>query len=164
MVWYYSKLLHQTSFGLAASGAVPWLWPLFKVLHFVGMSLFVGCAVVLNLRILGVARELPIRALRQLAPWGWLGFAVTAITGLGFYAGFPNQYLNWLFFFKMAFIVLAGGNLMLYHASGLRRRVDQVGAGEDVPFGAKVCAAASLCLWCAVIFLGRMLPVFSDTF
>ena len=105
-----------------------------------------------------------MRALRQLAPWGWLGFAITAITGLGFYAGFPNQYLNWLFFFKMAFIALAGGNLMLYHTSGLRRRVDQVGAGEDVPIGAKVCAAASLCLWCAVIFLGRMLPVFSDTF
>jgi hypothetical protein len=164
MVWYYSKLLHQTSFGLAMAGAVPWLWPLFKVLHFAGMALFVGCFVVLNLRMLGVARELPFGPLRKLASWGRLGFAVTAITGLGFYAGFPNQYLNWLFFFKMALIVLAGVNVMLYYTTGLHRRVDRVGAGQDVPFGAKVCAAASLCLWCGVIFLGRMLPIFSDTF
>ena len=60
MVWYYSKLLHQTSFGLAMGGGVPWLWPLFKVLHFAGMALFVGCGVALNLRMLGVARELPM--------------------------------------------------------------------------------------------------------
>jgi len=107
MVWYYSKLLHQTSFGLAMGGGVPWLWPLFKVLHFAGMALFVGGSVALNLRMLGVARDLPLQPVRQLARWGILGFVVTAITGLGFYAGFPNQYLNWLFFFKMAFVLLA---------------------------------------------------------
>ena len=164
MVWYYSKLLHQTSFGLAMGGAVPWLWPLFKVLHFAGMALFVGCFAALNLRMLGVAKEIPLGPLRKLARWGMLGFAITTITGLGFYAGFPNQYMNWAFFFKMAFIVLAGVNVMLFYANGLHRRVAQVGAGQDVPFAAKVCAAASLCLWCGVIFLGRLLPIFSDTF
>ena len=164
MVWYYSKLLHQTSFGLAMGGGITWLWPLFKVLHFTGMALFVGCVVVLNLRTLGIAKELPIASMRKLAPWGLLGFAITAITGLGFYAGFPNQYMNWAFFFKMAFVVLAGVNVLHFHTSGLRRQVDRVGAGQDVPFAAKVCAAVSLCLWCGVIFMGRMLPVFSDTF
>lgn len=164
MIWYYSKLLHQTSFGLAMAGAVPWLWPLFKVLHFAGMTLFVGCFVVLDLRMLGVAKELPIGALRKLAPWGMLGFAVTMITGLGFYAGFPNQYENWPFFFKMVLIVLAGVNAILFHTSGLHRQVDRVGAGQDVPFAAKASAATSLCLWCGVMFIGRMLPVFSDTF
>ncbi|MEO8258028.1 MAG: hypothetical protein ABI868_11835 [Acidobacteriota bacterium] len=164
MVWYYSKLLHQTWFGLAMSGGVPWLWPLFKVLHFAGMALFVGGCLAFNLRLLGVARDLPIGPLRALARWGLLGFAITAITGLGFYAGFPNQYMNWPFFFKMACIVLAGLNVLLYYSSGLHRRVNRTEAGQDVPFAARVCAAASLCLWCGVMFIGRMLPVFSDTF
>ena len=70
MVWYYSKLLHQTSFGLAMGGAVPWLWPLFKVLHFAGMALFVGGCVAFNLRLLGVARELPSRAPAEACPVG----------------------------------------------------------------------------------------------
>ena len=164
MVWYCSKLLHQTSFGLALGGAVPWLWPLFKVLHFAGMALLVAFCVAFDLRLLGVARELPVEPLRKLARWGTLGFAITAITGLGFYAGFPNQYMNWPFFFKMVCVVLAGVNVLLYHTSGLHRRVDRVDAGQDVPFAAKVCAATSLCLWCGVMFIGRMLPVFSDTF
>ena len=73
MVWYYSKLLHQTSFGLAMGGAVPWLWPLFKVLHFAGMALFVGGCVAFNLRLLGVARDLPVEPLRKLARWGRSG-------------------------------------------------------------------------------------------
>jgi hypothetical protein len=128
------------------------------------MALFVGGVVAVNLRILGVARAIPIAPMRKLAAWGTLGFAITAITGLGFYAGFPNQYLSWAFFFKMAFIVLAGANMALFYRTGLHHRVDQVGPGQDVPFGAKICAAASLCLWCGVIFMGRMLPVFSDTF
>jgi hypothetical protein len=164
MVWYYSKLLHQTSFGLAMGGAVPWLWPLFKVLHFAGMALFVGGCVAFNLRLLGFARDLPVEPLRKLARWGTLGFAITAITGLGFYAGFPNQYMNWPFFFKMACVVLAGVNVLLYHTSGLHRRVDRIGAGQDVPFAAKAFAVASLGLWCGVMFIGRMLSVFSDTF
>jgi hypothetical protein len=164
MVWYYSKLLHQTSFGLAMGGAVPWLWPLFKVLHFAGMALFVGGCVAFNLRLLGVARDLPVQPLRKLARWGMLGFAITTITGLGFYAGFPNQYMNWAFFFKMALIVLAGVNVLLYHTTGLHHRIDRIGAGQDVPFAAKVFAVTSLSLWCGVMFIGRMLSVFSDTF
>ena len=164
MVWYYSKLLHQTSFGLAMGGAVPWLWPLFKVLHFAGMSLFAGACIAFNLRLLGVARDLPVEPLRKLARWGTLGFAITAITGLGFYAGFPNQYMNWPFFFKMVCVVLAGMNVLLYHTTGLHRRVDRIGAGQDVPFAAKVFAVTSLSLWCGVMFIGRMLSVFSDTF
>ena len=164
MVWYYSKLLHQTSFGLAMGGAVPWLWPLFKVLHFAGMALFVGGCVAFNLRLLGVARDLPVEPLRKLARCGTLGFAITAITGLGFYAGFPNQYMNWPFFFKMVCVVLAGVNLLLYHTTGLHRRVDRIGAGQDVPFAAKVFAVTSLSLWCGVIFIGRMLSIFSDSF
>ena len=99
-------------------GAIPWLWPLFKVLHFAGMALFVGGCIAFNLRLLGVARELPVEPLRKLARWGTLGFAITAITGLGFYAGFPNQYINWPFFFKMVCIVLAGVNVLLYHTTG----------------------------------------------
>ena len=164
MVWYYSKLLHQTSFGLAMGGGVPWLWPLFKVLHFAGMALFVGGCVAFNLRLLGAARDLPVEPLRKLARWGTLGFAITAITGLGFYAGFPNQYMNWPFFFKMACIVLAGVNLLLYHTTGLHLRVDRTGAGQDVPLAAKVFAVTSLSLWFGVMFIGRMLSVFSDTF
>lgn len=164
MVTYYSKLLHQTWLGLAMSGGVRWLWPLFEVLHVFGMALLMGCVLVLDLRMLGVAPGLPLRPLRALVPWGMLGFAINLITGVGFYAGFPGQYMSWAFFFKMLFIVLAGVNLLLFYVTGLHRRVDPVGAGQYVPPAAKVCAAVSLFFWLGVMFWGRLLQAFSDTF
>ena len=164
MITYYSKLLHQTWLGLAMGGAVPWMWPLFRILHFVGMALLVGCAGLIDLRVLGVAKELPLAPLRRLLPWGVLGFVINMVTGIGFYAGFPGQYMSWAFLFKMLFVVLAGVNILVFYGTGLHRRVDPIGPGQDVPFPAKVCAAASLFLWVGVMFLGRMLPVFSSAF
>lgn len=164
MVQHYSKMLHATWLGWAVAGGVPWLWPAFATLHFLGMALLVGSVGTIDLRMLGVARALPLEPLRKLMPWAAAGFVVNLVTGIGFYAGHPEQYQNAAFAAKMAFILLAGANAMFYYRSGLARRVDPTPAGRDVPFAAKVVASLSLLLWLGVIFWGRMLPLFSPGF
>ena len=164
MITHYSNLLHQTWFGLAVGGRIPWLGPVFETLHFVGMALLVGCAGVIDLRLLGVGRNLPLAPLRQLLPWGVLGFVINVMTGIGFYAGNPAQYQTWAFAAKMLFVVLAGVNAMWFYLSPLGREADRIGPGEDAPPAAKLAAAMSLLLWLGVIFWGRMLPAFSNTF
>jgi hypothetical protein len=69
-----------------------------------------------------------------------------------------------VFWLKIAFIALAGVNVLLFYATGLSRRVDEVGAGEDVPGAARVVAAASLFLWFGVLYWGRMLPFLGGAF
>ncbi len=64
----------------------------------------------------------------------------------------------------MLFIVLAGMNAVVFSATGLKRLVDDVGAGHDAPFSAKVCAAVSLSLWVGVMYWGRMLQFFGKSF
>jgi hypothetical protein len=164
MVMHYSNILHQTRFGWAVAGGVPWLWPCFKTLHFIGMALLIGVAGTRDLRMLGVAKGLPLRPLSRLLPWGILGFLITVITGVGFYMGNPAQYQSVAFAAKMAFVALAGVNTMLFYLTGLSRRVDPVGAGQDVPVAAKLTAVSSLFLWFGVMFWGLMLPFFSNTF
>jgi hypothetical protein len=158
---HYSTILHASWLGWAVAGGVPWLWPLLGILHFVGMSLLIGAVGAIDLRMLGVARDVPLRAIQGLLPWGLFGFGINLATGLAFYAGNPDGYQSGAFFFKMVFIGLAGVNGLLFYTSGLNHDVQTVGAGEDVPLGAKVTAVASLVFWFGVIFWGRMLTFFA---
>lgn len=119
----------------------------------------------LDLRMLGVAKRLPVRPLHQLLFWGILGFALNIITGLVFFVGAPGQYVhNVSFWLKLLLIFLAGINALLFYVTGIFRAVQGVGPGEDAPFPAKIVAAASLLLWIGVTYFGRMLPFIGEAF
>ena len=157
--------LHATPLGWAASGGVPWLEPACKVLHFVGLVLLVGCVGAFDLRVLGIAKNLPVAPLQKLTPFAVLGFLINLATGIAFFAGNPAQYLdNVAFWLKMLFVVLAGSNALLFYAGGVRRSIAHVGAGDDAPLVAKTVAAASLFLWVGVIYWGRMLAYIGNAF
>jgi hypothetical protein len=164
MVMHYSKLLHTSWLGWAVAGGIPWLWPLFATLHFFGMALLIGCVGMLDLRMLGIGKMLPVGPMARLLPWGILGFVINLITGIGFYAGNPDQFQSVAFVAKMACLAMAGAHVIWFYRTGLARRVDAVGAGQDVPLAAKLSAAASLCLWLGVMFWGRMLTFYSNSF
>ena len=144
-----------------------WVWPLGEILHFAGMTLLIGAIGFLDVRILGVAKGVPIASANKLIPIGVAGFAMNVTSGLVFVmgnpVGGPMDYLgNLSFLLKMLLILLAGMNLLAFHLSGIARAADAVPAGGDAPAGAKVVAAASLLFWVGVIFLGRMI-MYNDT-
>ena len=145
-----------------------WAWPLCESLHFIGMAMLVGVAGVIDLRLLVIAKGLPLGPLQRLMPWAALGFAINLITGVVFIAGNPRQYigppLSLSFAAKMLFILLAGLNVLLFYITGLKRLVDRVEAGQDAPLGAKVSAGVSLFLWVGVMYWGRMLQFFGKSF
>ena len=144
-----------------------WAWPICEMLHFFGMALLIGTVGVLDLRMLGVAKALPVRALERVIPWGIAGFTIVIITGYMFVAGAPGgppeHLLNLAFQLKMLLIALAGVNVAVFYLTGLSHAADQAGPGEDVPRGAKAVAVTSLVLWLGVIYFGRMI-MYSDAF
>jgi len=161
----FSKWLHSTNLSWAMAGGYPWLWPACETLHFVGMALLIGIVGLLDLRMLGFLRSLPLKPLDRLLPWGIAGFVINMVTGFLFFTGDPFQYIhNVVFWLKMAFILLAGINVAAFYLTGLHRRVNTVGAHEDVPAAAKLVAAASLFLWIGVMYWGRMLPFLGEAF
>ena len=134
-------------------------WPACETLHFMGLALLFGTVGVFDLRLLGVAKRMPLAPLHRLLPWGVLGFGLTLITGAVFVLSSPFSYLlNLVFPLKMLFVLLAGVNVLLFYGAGVFRQVDTLGPGEEAPTAAKVVAAISLFLWIGVMFLGRMLP------
>src|SRR3954463_7303948 len=65
-----STWLHGTTLSWAARGGWPWLWPLCETLHFVGMAMLIGIVGLLDLRMLGFVKGVPLRPLQRLLPWG----------------------------------------------------------------------------------------------
>jgi hypothetical protein len=144
-----------------------WVLPLCESLHFIGMAMLVGIVGVFDLRLLGMAKRLPVAPLQRLMPWALLGFVLSLGSGLVFITANPRQYvapLSLSFVAKMFFILLACLNVLFFYASGLKRAVDGVDAGQDAPLGAKVSAVVSLFLWVGVMYWGRVLQFFGKSF
>src|SRR5579864_6895627 len=128
-----------------------WVVPLCKTLHYFGITALAGIVGVIDLRIFGIAKELPLRPLQRLMPWAVCSFLVAAASGYALLRIDPANSLgpplNVAFAAKLVFLVLIGLNDVLYFASGLKRQVDAVGAGESTSASAKIVAAVSLVLW-----------------
>ncbi len=137
-----------------------WGWPFAESVHFIGLSLLLGPLTLWDLRLLGVARRIPIAAAHQFVPWVIGGFAITAVSGVTFLMTEPTEYIyNVAFHFKILFIVLAGVNALTFYVTVGRRTLPR-GADEDAPRAAKVMAVLSLLFWIGVIVSGRLLTFY----
>ena len=127
-----------------------WAYPALEAVHIAGIALLFGSLVVLELRLLGLARLLDVMPLAQLAlPVSLFGFGVAACSGLMLFAADAFDLLiNPAFRLKMLMLVLAGTNAALFHATGGLRAEGVV---------AKAQLGLSLLLWLAVIACGRMI-------
>jgi hypothetical protein len=144
-----------------------WAWPLGETFHFFGIILLIGGVGMFDLRLLGLAKQLPVSAVKRLLPWGISGFILCVATGFMFVTGVranipasPYDVIRnnpWLQL-KFLFITLAGLNLLAFYLTGMDRAVDRLGPGDDAPALAKAIAFASLFLWLGVIYFGRLIP------
>lgn len=134
----------------------PWVWPISEVFHFVGLCLLFGIVLFVNLRLLGFVKGAAFGDVKRLLPWAMAGLGINVVTGMLFFVAVPDQYTqNPTFAWKIGLMLVAGVTLLY------QTMCDQLGGttSEDgEPVGGKLVAAASICLWIGVIFLGRFLP------
>lgn len=142
-----------------------WLYPSVEIVHIVGIALLFGSIAVLDLRLLGLSRDLPARRLaRHVLPWTAASFLLIVPSGLAMFVAHATEFIqSEVFVLKMCLILAAGLNAALFHAITLRT-ADVWDAKEmrglPPPPSARLAAAASLLLWIAVIACGRLLAYF----
>jgi hypothetical protein len=131
-----------------------WAYPGIVFMHTIGTAIVVGLSAVVDLRLLGVARQLPLAPLERYFPIIWAGFGVSAMSGaILFAADATSKIASPLFGVKMLAIVLGVLTMVL-----IRRTAFRDPAGESfVPEQAKWLAAASLVVWFAAIAAGRLM-------
>jgi hypothetical protein len=144
--------------------ASKWWWAFMMDLHFVGLAMLIGTVGLLNLRMLGFAKQIPVAPLHELVPWALVGFGLNLVTGVLAFTGMAAYYTyDWAFWLKMLAIMLLGLNVGAFYLTGAFESVEDLGPGENAPPLAKFIAGASLVLWFLVITLGRYIQSFSDT-
>jgi hypothetical protein len=135
-----------------------WLYPSVEVVHLVGIALLVGSIAVLDLRLLGLSRAVPVRKLAaHVLPWTLASFALIVPSGFAMFVAHATDLIgNPVFGVKIALILAAGGNAGLFHAT-VYRRARAWDVDVMPPAAARVAATLSLLLWIAVIACGRLL-------
>jgi hypothetical protein len=140
-----------------------WLFAMGETLHFIGLCLMVGGLMIVDMRLLGYIRRIPMRAALAFLPFVILGFLINLSTGIEFFMTDPFMYWpNPAFKLKMFLILLAGLNALLFTVMEHRRVLVMKDDAEAGTF-TKVTAGLSLALWFCVILLGRLLPTFEGS-
>ena len=126
-----------------------WAYPTVLTLHTMGLSVLVGASGVLDLRLLGVSRSIPLSAFRWVSTAVAIGLTVNLITGGLLFIKDP---LTWgksiPFLVKMSFVVASVATVL-----PMRRYVSSGEAGGS----ARLLAVVSLVAWSAAVTAGRLL-------
>ena len=145
----WSIELHESLYG----------YPIVESIHVWALCLFVGLAIVLDLRLTGLTfKTVPVSEItRRILPWTVLGFVVMVVSGaLLFYAIPVRSYQNIFFRVKLVLLVLAGINAWAFHRN-IYLKLQTWDRDPVPPRQARFTGYASLALWILIIFCGRMI-------
>ncbi|WP_037447600.1 hypothetical protein [Skermanella stibiiresistens] len=156
----WALALEQSALGETLRQAL-WLYPIANVLHVLAVVAMVGSIFAFDLRVMGVARSLPVAALaRLLLPIAVGGFAVAVVTGsLLFTADATAVWNNPVFVYKLGLIGLGLVNIIIFHRIPWRE-ADRWSVGVKAPALAMAGAAVSVGVWAGTATLGRLIAYF----
>jgi hypothetical protein len=131
-----------------------WTYAVVNLAHVLGVALLFGAIAVLDLRLLGLWRELPPAALaRACVGVAATGAALALLTGPALLSAQASEYAdNPLFWAKLGLVAAGLLNVVL-----LRRAAGWRTLADGVTTRVRLGAAASLGLWLAAISAGRLI-------
>jgi hypothetical protein len=135
-------------------------WNLLEGTHLIGLMLFAGTIMVVDLRLLGVTfRKTRVSVISDaILPLTVFSFAFVVITGMGLLFAKPIFYYHNVWFrVKMVFLALALINIVVFHGR-VQATQGSWDSDELPPRAARLAAAGSLILWLLVIGCGRFIP------
>lgn len=133
-------------------GGVLYGYPLILFLHTMGLSTLVGLSCAINLRLLGVAAGIPLKAFERLFLLMWPGFALTATTGLLLFVADAKRHAsNPAFPLKLILVSIAITALVLMSTRVFREQRS-----------GKVLAAVSFACWFGALTAGRMMAYIAE--
>ncbi len=154
----FLEWLGSTSWSIALLESL-YMWPLLESTHVLSLGLFVGTAVINDLRLLGwTMNRVPVSEVTgRLLPWTRLGFVIMVTTGLLLFYANPVRYYHNIFFrLKVLLMIVAGLNAFAFHR-GIHRRVAEWDLDAVLPREARLAGAVSLVAWALIVVSGRMI-------
>jgi hypothetical protein len=130
-----------------------WALPTILTLHTVGMAVLVGTSWMLDLRLLGLGRNVPLSAYRWAFPTLAVGLFVNLVTGVLLFIKNPTTWGTAMpFLIKMLLVVASVATL-----APVRSLVRRDPAQRDVSRDYRALAIASILAWAGAVTAGRLL-------
>jgi hypothetical protein len=130
-----------------------WAFPTILTLHTFGLTLLVGAATIINLRLLGVGRRMPLAPFRTLITIMWGGFWLNLVTGsLLFAADATARGTSAFFLMKLVFVGIGIASTILIQRSVFGDRPEASATASP-----KLLALVSIAAWTAAVTTGRLL-------
>ena len=155
LVQSLAQALEHSGFGAWARQS-SYAYPMANLIHLLGLVLLVGGIGLLDLRIAGLFRSLPLAAMsRILTPFAIVGLMLMIISGFTMFAADAGPLSkSKTFGWKLSLIALSLANAVAFR---LLWRRQMEGPGLDVPLLGRIMAAASVGLWLWIAALGRLI-------
>jgi hypothetical protein len=151
--------LEGSGLGHAIRAAGVWAYGVINLLHILGVASLFGAILVLDLRLLGLWKKLPVSIIAgPTVPVAACGFGVAAISGACMITTNATQYAgNPFLLIKFAAIALGLANVLLLHrlAAWRERGRRELTRHERSQFA--VFGGTSLLSWLTAISAGRMI-------
>ena len=151
--------LEGSSLGHAMRDHGVWTYGVVNLTHILGVSALFGSVLVLDLRLLGVWRHVPLVSVTNTTlPIARVGFAVAATSGLGLLATKATEYVgNPFLLIKFPAIAIALVNVMVItQLPGWKARAVRE-ADERERRQLAFAGAVSLLSWLTAVSAGRMI-------
>ena len=153
----FFEWLENTGFATWVSESPSlWAYAFVLTLHTIGMSLLVGANAVIDVRLLGLAPDLPLAPLKKLFPVMWIGFWINAASGIALFMAHASEKAAQPVFYIKLGCVAAGMSTIVLLRNRLFRAMDQLDEGP-VPTSGRVLAGVSLVMWAGAITAGRLM-------
>jgi len=155
LLFAFCKWLQSTWLGHHV-GSTLWAYPYVQLIHFSGLSLWVGTIVILDLRLLGLTlRGQSVTELAdQLFPWKWTGLGIAVIGGISLLSATATTYFHNPAFRVKFPLVLTG---IAYHLF-VQRNVTKWGRDRSLPIQARLAGFLDLAIWLGVITAAVNIP------
>jgi hypothetical protein len=128
---------------------------LVRMAHILSISAFFGAILLLDLRLAGLKRALPLKALSELVmPFVYWTFGIGVATGALLFFYDPVHVASHAYFsLKLILIVLGIGNALMFNRKGFAVALAMPGA---VPRHARIVGALSLLIWAGVMICATL--------
>jgi len=137
----------------------PYTYGIVNLFHVFGIALLFGAIAILDLRMLGAWRSVPIGVLaRPIVPVAAVGLVLALASGFTLFSVQATEYYyNPFLYVKFGAIGLGIVNLVLLHSSAAWRAIETPSETRAGRARLAVGAAISLMSWITVITAGRMI-------
>src|ERR1700674_1162125 len=152
----FAKWLEGTPWGVGVRTSL-WAYPFTQLVHFTGLSIWLGTNIALDLRLLGVGkkRETAAQLREDLFAWNWIGFCVVVLGGFLLFSSTATTYVtNPAFQVKLGMLVPLA---LVWHIV-VQQKARTWGQTTDTPSVAKLAGLVELLLWISVVTAAVEIP------